>query len=62
MKISKKMAQVITAVTVYNDDYFTDFKTMTHKINHTNYPIINNKNECVNIIKQTFSKYNNTNE
>ena len=26
-------------VTVYNDDYFSDFKTMTHKVNHTNYPV-----------------------
>ena len=40
-------------VTVYNDDYFTDFKTMTHKINHTNYPIINNKNECLGLIRLT---------
>lgn len=40
-------------VTVYNDDYFTDFKTMTHKVNHTNYPIINNKNECLGLIRLT---------
>ncbi len=40
-------------VTVHNDDYFTDFKTMTHKVNHTNYPIINNKNECLGLIRLT---------
>ena len=40
-------------VTVYNDDYFTDFKTMTHKVNHTNYPVINNKNECLGLIRLT---------
>lgn len=40
-------------ITVYNDDYFTDFKTMTHKVNHTNYPIINNKNECLGLIRLT---------
>ena len=40
-------------VTVYNDDYYTDFKTMTHKVNHTNYPIINNKGECLGLIRLT---------
>lgn len=40
-------------VTVNNDDYFTDFKTMTHKVNHTNYPVINNKNECLGLIRLT---------
>ena len=40
-------------VTVNNDDYFADFKTMTHKVNHTNYPVINNKNECLGLIRLT---------
>ena len=40
-------------VTVNNDDYFTDFKTMIHKVNHTNYPVINNKNECLGLIRLT---------
>lgn len=40
-------------VTVYNDDYFSDFKTMTHKVNHTNYPVINNKKECLGLIRLT---------
>lgn len=40
-------------VTVNNDDYYTDFKTMTHKVNHTNYPIINNKGECLGLIRLT---------
>ena len=40
-------------MTVNNDDYFTDFKTMTHKVNHTNYPVINNKNECLGLIRLT---------
>ena len=26
---------------------------MTHKVNHTNYPIINNKNECLGLIRLT---------
>ncbi len=40
-------------VTVNNEDYFTDFKTMTHKVNHTNYPVINNKGECLGLIRLT---------
>lgn len=40
-------------VTFLNEDYFTDFKTMTHKINHTNYPVVNNKNECLGLIRLT---------
>ena len=40
-------------VTVYNDDYFSDFKTMTHKVNHTKYPVINNKKECLGLIRLT---------
>lgn len=40
-------------VTVNSEDYFTDFKTMTHKVNHTNYPVINNKGECIGLIRLT---------
>lgn len=40
-------------VTVNVDDYYTDFKTMTHKINHTNYPVVNNKGECLGLIRLT---------
>ena len=40
-------------MTVHNDDYFTDFKMMTHKINHTNYPVINKKGECLGLIRLT---------
>ncbi len=40
-------------VTVNEEDYYTDFKTMTHKINHTNYPVINNRNECLGLIRLT---------
>jgi len=40
-------------VTVYNDDYFSDFKQMSHKINHTNYPVINKKRECLGLIRLT---------
>ncbi|MDE6285001.1 MAG: putative manganese-dependent inorganic diphosphatase [Bacilli bacterium] len=40
-------------VTVLNDDYFSDFKQMSHKINHTNYPVINKKGECLGLIRLT---------
>lgn len=40
-------------VTVNSEDYFTDFKTMIHKVNHTNYPVINNKGECIGLIRLT---------
>lgn len=40
-------------VTINSEDYFTDFKSMTHKINHTNYPVINNKGECIGLMRLT---------
>ncbi len=40
-------------VTVNNEDCFTDFKQMTHQINHTNYPVVNNKGECLGLIRLT---------
>lgn len=43
----------VDPVTVCNDDYYSDFKQMTHKINHTNYPVINNKGECLGLIRLT---------
>lgn len=40
-------------VTVLNEDYYSDFKQMSHKINHTNYPVLNNKGECLGLIRLT---------
>lgn len=40
-------------VTVNNEDYYDDFKSMIHKINHSNYPVINNKGECLGLIRLT---------
>ncbi len=40
-------------ITVNVEDCYADFKTMSHKINHTNYPVINNKNECLGLIRLT---------
>ena len=40
-------------VTFTNEDCYSDFKTMAHKVNHTNYPIINNDGECLGLIRLT---------
>ena len=40
-------------VIVSIDDYYTDFKSMMHKINHTNYPVVNKKSECLGLIRLT---------
>ncbi len=40
-------------ITVNNEDCYNDFKQMTHKVNHTNYPVINNKGECLGLIRLT---------
>ena len=39
--------------TVNNEDYYTDFKSMTHQVNYTNYPVINNKGMCLGLIRLT---------
>ncbi len=40
-------------ITVNNEDCFIDFKHMTHQINHTNYPVVNNNGECLGLIRLT---------
>lgn len=40
-------------ITVSNEDYFNEFKNMVHKVNHTNYPVINKRGECLGLIKLT---------
>ncbi len=40
-------------ITVNNEDYYNEFKNMTHRVNHSNYPVVNNKNECLGLIKLT---------
>ena len=40
-------------ITVNNEDYFTDFKNMSHRVNHSNYPVVNNKGECLGLIRLT---------
>ncbi len=42
-----------TPVTCGEGDYRTEFIELANKIGHTNYPIINKKNECLGLIKVT---------
>ncbi len=40
-------------VTINNKDYRTDFLSLATKVGHTNYPVVNNKNECLGLLKVT---------
>ena len=42
-----------TPTTVYDQDYLTDFVAMANKIGHTNYPLLNKKEECLGLIRIT---------
>jgi len=40
-------------ITINNKDYRTDFISLANKSGHTNYPVVNNKNECLGLLKIT---------
>ncbi len=40
-------------VVVSTEDFYADFKEKIHKINHTNYPVVNKNEECVGLIRLT---------
>ncbi len=40
-------------ISVNNKDYRTDFISLANKVGHTNYPVVNNKNECLGLLKVT---------
>ncbi len=40
-------------ITINNKDYRTDFISLANKAGHTNYPVVNNKNECLGLLKVT---------
>lgn len=40
-------------VTINNKDYRTDFLSLSIKAGHTNYPVVNSKNECLGLLKVT---------
>ena len=43
--------------TVYDDDYYTDFLNLRSRVNYTNYPVINHKNECLGIISMSWPNH-----
>lgn len=42
-------------VTINSKDYRTDFLGLASKTGHTNYPVVNNKNECLGLLKVTLA-------
>ncbi len=40
-------------VVVHDEDYYSDFKEQMHKVNHTNYPVVSKKGECLGLIRLT---------
>jgi len=40
-------------ISINNKSYRTDFLSLANKVGHTNYPVVNNKNECLGLIKVT---------
>ena len=37
-------------VTTFDDDFYDEFQILARKTKHTNYPVINHKNECLGLI------------
>ena len=46
-------------ITINSKDYRTDFLTLANKEGHTNYPVVNNKNECLGLLKVTSADHYN---
>ncbi len=42
-------------VVVHDEDYYFEFKEQIHKKNHTNYPVLNKKGECLGLLRVTGS-------
>ena len=40
-------------ITINSKAYRTDFLDLASKVGHTNYPVVNNKNECLGVLKVT---------
>ena len=40
-------------ISIHNKDYRSDFISLANKEGHTNYPVVNNKNECLGLLKVT---------
>ena len=48
--------EVANLVTFKDSDYLSDFHIIARKEKHTNYPVINNKGECLGLIEYTRSE------
>ena len=40
-------------ISISNKAYRTDFISLSNKVGHTNYPVVNSKNECLGVLKVT---------
>lgn len=47
----KSIKRTNTTITFNENDYLTDFYDKTSKLKHTNYPIINNQNICLGMLR-----------
>lgn len=47
----KSIKRGIKTITFNENDYLSDFNEKTSKLNHTNYPIVNNKNICLGMLR-----------
>lgn len=45
----------INPITVFDDDYYDEFQLIAKRTKHTNYPVINHKNECLGLISLNWS-------
>lgn len=46
----KSINECSNPITFYDDDFYDDFQLITKRTKHTNYPVINHKNECLGLI------------
>lgn len=51
--ISSILKEDDTSIIFRENDYYTDFIESSKKLKHNNYPILNNKNECLGLIRIT---------
>ena len=58
--IKKYIRNEKEAITFNEVDYLSDFKEQTKNLRHTNYPILNKKNECTGVL--TITDINNVNK
>ena len=53
ISLSNYISSIITCenpVTTFDDDFYDEFQMLARKTKHTNYPVINHRNECLGLI------------